>query len=146
MAYVPIVITSATVDDSVFKNMFRIIDEYKTANSTITVQDKELGATYPINVIYVPEVSKRLRDHASTLKKTTASIQVDFDALYESQGYQKCTEMHTDIENGLDAENNNLRTARMRYLGSEVLDAAPIDVNGQQVLSKAVRFDFEILI
>ena len=142
----PIVCTSANVDDAVFKNIYRIVDEYQTASTSITIQDKEKNVTYPVNVIYVPDITKQIRDFTSNNKKVEASVQIDFDALYESQGYQKCTEMHTAIENGLDAENEQLRTARLRYKGSEVLAASPINVNGQQVLSKSVRFDFEVLI
>jgi hypothetical protein len=146
MVYVPIICTSANVDDAVFKNIFRIVDEYKTSNTSITIQDKEDNITYPINVLYIPDITKRIRDFSSNNKNVEASIQIDFDALYESQGYQKCSEMHTAIENGLDTENSQLHTARLRYKGSEVVSSQPIAVNGQQVLSKSVRFDFEVLI
>jgi len=146
MTYVPTIITKADFDSILFRNIYNLVSEYSVANAEITVQDREKNATYPLYTIYVPDVIKKLQDNRNRTTHVPVSFQIDFDALPGNGDWQKTTEMQNKLENGFETEKTLMRGAGIAYIGSETLSSEPIDINGQQVFSKAVRFDFTVMI
>ena len=146
MTYVPIEITQIDFDSILFQNIFALVDEYKVANSMILVQDREKKVTYPLYTIFIPSSPKHFRDNKRTKVWTPISVQIDFDALPGDGDWQQGAEMLNKLEVGLEAQADNLRTAKMRYCGNDFMSAEPIDVNGQQVFCRSISFKFEVLL
>ena len=146
MAYTPVPVTADALGDKLFQNIHRLVSEYAVANSYITVQDSEVSVEqYPVYVIFIPETVRNTSDMRSDNQRITVSVQIDFDAI-RTQGYRQTTLMYDAFEAGLRSENANLSTARLRYVSSSTLSNEPIDVNGQQVFSRAEEFTFEVLL
>ena len=146
MVYVPIQITKSEFDSILFRNIYRLVDEYKVSNSYITVQDREKDVSYPAYVIYIPETTKKRQTTTRTDSWIPVSIQIDFDALPGEGDWQKTAEMHNTLEAGIESEEDNLRTAKIRFVGSEVVSAEALEINQQQIFSRSVVFDFVVLL
>lgn len=148
MAYTPITILRSNVETAVFRNIFRIINEYKVSGSSIKVQDTETDVSYPQYTIFIPDLSKTKRylNNSTNPQNITFGVQIDFDALPESGGWAKCAEMKQAFIDGLDAEYSNLRTANLDWIDEVDLSNEPMDINGQQVFSKSTEFTFRVLI
>jgi hypothetical protein len=145
MVYVPIVLSTTGLDDKLFQNFLRLVEEYKYSNTTVVVQDSILPVTYPVNIIYIPDKSQLIRDMTSSNLKRSVTLRIDFDCL-PKQGYRQLALMSDSIEKGFLDESDNLHAARLRYKGSQILFAEPINVNGQLVYSKGVEYYFEVLL
>lgn len=131
--------------DAVFRNVYRLVDEYKVSNSYVVVEGTQNPSIqYPHYVIHNPEFTKTSRDFSSTAKKVSCTVLIELNALPVS-GWKKHAEMYDALDAGIDTENANLKTARMRYLGSSDQSIQPIDVEGKQVFQRIIAFDFEIL-
>ena len=141
----PIITTRSNLEGAIFRNILRIVEEYQVSNSSISVQDTEKNITFPNYTLFLPLYGRNKTSNQGSRSTVSATMVIDFDATM-SQGYKKCNEMHQALEDGLESEEDNLQTARLRYTGSEIVDFLPIDINGQQVLCKTVRFDLEVLL
>jgi hypothetical protein len=146
MVYVPLTTTTATADDYLFRNLLRIVEEYKVANSNILIQDTPDKTKYPQYTLFIPTITRTTSDMYGKNKIYFATARIDVECLYTGRGYAKCTEMHTAIENGLTAERANLYLARIDYLGSSVLANEPNEINGQNVLTRSIAFNFKIML
>ena len=146
MAYVPIVTSKTTVRDDVFRNVLRLVNEFALANTTVIVQDTEVNATYPSYTVFIPVIPKVSRNMRNNNYKYTAKCQVDFDVLPNAGGWRKAAQMADALDAGIENESANLKLARLSYIDSIELSNEPIDLNGQQVLSKSVEFTFEVLL
>lgn len=149
MTYVPIPLSDIDFDAILFRNLYRIIEEYAVSNTYITVQDREKTSTYPLYTIYIPDTSKPFTDNGRNDQSRPVSVEIDFDALPAGGDWRKSAEMQNALEAGFKAEGpvahggtGNLNIAGIKYDGSETLSNQPIDINGQQVFCKTVRFDF----
>jgi len=145
MAYVSIITTVARLETDFPRNIIRVIDEYKVANSYIIFQDTEVPSQYPVYTIFSSEINSVITSHKGSQKTYSVSLQLDMDVTME-QGWKKASEMLDAVNAGFNAEEDNLYTARIRYLGYDTLSNEPLDINGEQILSKSVQLKFEVLL
>jgi len=130
------------LNSTLFSNLYALVDEYQVANSYITVQDREKDATYPLYTIFIPKAPRVYTDNKRTTVKIPVSVNIDFDAAPGDGDWQKTAEMQDALENGLESETTALKVAGLTYKGGTILSTEPIDINGQQVFCRTVRFDF----
>ena len=142
MTYVPTTITNVNLNNNIYSNIFSLVEEYEVANSYITVQDREKNASYPLYTIFIPQINQQYTDNKRTTVSVPFSVNIDFDALPGSGDWQKTAEMHDALRVGFETETTSLTSVGLTYKGSEILSSEPIDVNGQQVFCRTVRFDF----
>ena len=145
MVYTPVVLTTAQLEDKLFQNIYSLLDSSKLSGTTIKSQDDQNYKDFPSYTIYIPDVDSSTRDMRGTNQKRQAKVQIEYNC-NPVQGYRQLSLMSDAFESAINTNNNNLRTARLRFISATTVSTQPVMVSQQTVFGKIKTYTFEVLL
>lgn len=145
MAYTPTVVTLDNLRSTAFTNIYDLITAYKTGSQSVNAVNNSLDSVTPSYNIWPIENSNEKRDFAGDSRNRLFSVQIDF-ASPQRQGWKAVDAMVDLVDKALRTEKDDLQTARLDYLGSQIVSIDPLIINDQQMFVISVSYQFKVLI